>query len=426
MKNVKFIAVLALLLVLPAVLFAAGDSEKGSASGAAQTVEIWGWRAQDAPVWEQVQEALQAKGANVVIDYRPFAPTEYDSKLLVSLQGEAGPDIMYTRRLPGERTQALIDSGYIVPLDNEIDFSTFTQATLNFIQDGGSTWGIPFANQIVGVFYNTDLYEKYGLKEPKSWDELVKNAQVLKKNGVTPFFVPGKEAWTLAMQHAMVGVSLPGQDFIKKLIDGKAKFNDPQIVDLNTRLDSLKQYYQKDFMANSTAEQDASFALGEAAMVFYGIWGTSNWKELNPDFNFGYFPVPPASASEEPYAYVYMDGSYALNNSSDVKEAALQVLAFAATPDYGTIFSNTTGEMTAVANVDMPADRPVLVEAYKTSTSIAAEYLYWVGSPFQKGKPTPYSILREGMQSMYIGETTPKALADKLNEGVSSWYKPEK
>ena len=422
-RNRSILLVMMLTTVVAGTALAGGGSE-ASDRGGAPLVEVWGWRTQDAPVWEQVEAALQAQGENIAINYRAFPPTEYDAKLLVSLQGEAGPDIMYTRRLPGARTQALIDGAYMVPLDDRVDFGNFTQATLNFIRTNGTTWGVPFANQIIGIFYNARIYDAYGFEEPRTWDELVEIAATLQADGITPFFIPGKEAWALAMQHAMVGVSIPGVDWIERLLVGATNFLDPELVDLNTRLNDLKRYYQADFIANSTAEQDAAFALEEAAMVFYGIWGTTNWTELNPDFAFGYYPIPSADPSDPARAYVYMDGSYALNATSDVPEAALQVLQFSATPAFGAIFSATTGEMTAVANVSMPTDRPVLVEAYELSTAIAAEHIYWVGSPISAGTPSPYDILREGMQAMYLDQITPQELAQRLQEGVSTWYEP--
>lgn len=90
-----------------------------------------------------------------------------------------------------------------------------------------------------------------------------------------------------------------------------------------------------------------------------------------------------------------MDGSYGLNASTPNKEAALKVLAFAATPRFGTIFSNVTGEMTAVKGATLPKDKLILQECYKTANSIAAANTYWVGSVFQNGSPNVYSILRE-------------------------------
>lgn len=411
-------------LTFAAPLFAGGAQEGGVAEEELQTVEIWSWRSQDELVWEAVSNELQEMGEPITINYRNFVPTEYDSKLLASLQGGTGPDIMYTRRLPGNRTQALIDNGYLVPLDDEIDFSNFTDATLGFIRSGGETWGIPFANQIVGIFYNAAIFDEYGFDEPETWDELMAIAEELDANDVTPFALPGRAAWVLAMQHAMSGVSIPGEEWIGRLIEGEVAFNDPEMIDLHTKLNNLKQYYQDDFMANNAEEQDALFAFEEAAMVFYGIWAITTWHELNPELEVGYFPVPPDSSDVPARAYVYMDGSFAINSETEVRDAAMRVLEYAATPEFGTIFAEVTGEMTAVANVEMPPENEILVEAYGLSTSIAAENIYWVGSPFQRGSPTPYDILQEGMQAMYIGDITPEELADRLQEGVSQWYEP--
>jgi raffinose/stachyose/melibiose transport system substrate-binding protein len=271
------------------------------------TVTIWGWRAQDVDVWKSVETALKAKGEQITIKYEVFPPTEYDSKLLVSLQGGVGPDLMYTRRLPGARTQALIDNSYLVPLDSSVDLSNFDNVSLSFIRSNNKTWGVPFANQIVGIFYNKAMFDKYKLKEPQTWDELVQVAETLQKNGITPFFVSGKEAWTLAMQNAMVGVSYPGDAWIGKLAEGKAKFTDPEYVNMLKDLNALKKYYQKDFMANTTAEQDVAFAMEQVAMVFYGVWGNTNWLKTNPDLKFDYFPVPP-KRQESSCKSVYLYG----------------------------------------------------------------------------------------------------------------------
>ncbi len=426
----KIIFLMLVLLVSAGFIFAGGQKDQGKESAAGTqgkapvTVTIWGWRTQDADVWKKTQEALQAKGENIVIKYETFVPTEYDSKVLLSLQGGSASDIFYTRRLPGARTQGLIDNNFLVPLDGKINLSSIPDTTLNSIRSGGKVWGVPFANQIVGIFYNKDIFDKYGFSEPKTWAELVDISKKLKADGITPFMVPGKAGWALAMQHAMVGVSSPGSDWIGKLARGEAKFTDPEFVDIGKRLNDLKVYYQKDFIANSTDEMSAGFALGQGAMVFYGIWGGNNWKKLNPDFHYGYFPVPVVNAGETPSVYVYMDGSYGLNAASKNTEAALKVLEFAATPEFGTIFSNVTGEMTAVKGATLPADKPILQECYKTANTMAAENTYWVGSVFQNGSPTVYSILREKMQAMYLGDITPEQLAQDVQDGLSTWFKP--
>jgi len=409
-----------------------------SFSFAQEKVTVWGWRPQDVPLWQKVERILQSRGVKVSIDYQPFLSSEYFSKLYATLQGGSGPDIMYTGRLPKfpafrseieQKYQAsypLIEGNFLLPLDGKVDFSNFPDSTMNLIRQNGTTWGVPFANQIVGIFYNTEIFEKYNLKEPSTWDELLALCDKLLKNKVTPFYVSGKDAWTLAMQNAIVSVSYPGEDWIAKLLNGETRFTDPQYVEMLTALNDLKKYYQKDFSANSLAELDMAFPMGQAAMVFDGIFGSANWLQSNPDFKFGFFPAPPKVKGVNPKVYVYMDGSLAIYAKSKHQAAALEVLKFTATPEFGKLFSEETGEMTAVKGVTMPADKPVLVECYKAAMSIASKSIYWTGGPFDMGKPTVYTILSPNMQAMYLGMLSPADFAAKIQDGVGIWYPPFK
>jgi len=410
---------LAFLLLGSLTVWAGGKTE---AAKPAAKVSLWGWRTQDEPVWAKVVEALKAKGENISIEFEAFVATEFDAKLLLALQGGTAPDIYLTRRLPNvTRVQPLIDGKYLAPIDGLVDLKNFTPVTLSFIQQGGKTYGVPFANQVCGIFYNLDIFAKYNLKEPQTIDELAALCRTLLANKVTPFFMPAKDAWILAMQHAMTGVSFPGEEWIGKVIRGEAKFTDATFVELNKMLFDLQAFYQKDFMANAATDMDAAFATGQAAMIFYGVWGDSNWLKLNPNFKYGYFPVPGKNAGDA-RAYVYMDGSYGLNAASKNKDAALKVLNYTATTDFGKIFSELTGEMTAMKGVELPKNKPVLAECYSTSNTIAAKYIYWVGSPFEAGNPTVYNILTTGMQELYLGKTTPEGLAKQVQDGVASWY----
>ena len=416
MKKLLY-AVPVMLLAAHASVFAGGGNEEAGVG----EVTVWGWRTQDRPVWDAVSETLSSRG--VTIEYQAFTPTEYDAKLQVSLQGGGASDMFLTRRLPGDRTQSLIDNEYIIPLDADVDFGNFSDSTMNSITSGGNIYGVPFAVQVVGIFYNKDIFAEYDIDEPRTWSELVSIAETLEAEGITPFFMSGKDAWTLAMQNAMSGVNIPGEAWIKDVLEGKTTFDDPAYHDLNTRLMDLSRYYQPNFMANTADELTAAFALGQAAMVFYGVWGETSYRELNPDFNYGFFPVPPVDRSAEPKVYVYMDGAYAINSKSSNTEESLEVIRYTTTTDYGTLFSEITGEITAMNGARLP-DNEILQICYEYAQNSAAVYTYWVGSPFQAGSPTPYNILSEYMQTMYLGDVPPETVGMKINEALSSWFEP--
>jgi raffinose/stachyose/melibiose transport system substrate-binding protein len=403
-----------LLAVLLCVLVLAGE------------VNIWSWRTQDAEVWKQIEQELRKMGKDIKINFTAFAPTEYDAKIAVALQTGTGPDIVYSRRLPGGRTQTMIENGLYLPIDEYVDFSNFSQTILNSVTFQGKKYGVPFAVQVVGIFYNKEYFDKFKLKEPETWDELVEIAKTLKKNGITPFFIPGKDAWALAMQHAMCGVSVLGPEWIKKLIDGETDFLDPKFTDLNRRLNELKVYYQDGFLANSTTDMDAAFAFDQAAMVFYGIWGYQIWKNLNPDIQVGYFMVPPLTKDQKPYAYVYMDGAITLTSNVKNLKDSVEVLKFCATPKFGTIFANITYNIPAVSKAELPKV-PILQEVVDVYLNHASPYVYWVGSVFVTQKPSLYDdVLSPGMQEMYAGRITPEELSRRAQDAISQWYEPLK
>lgn len=117
-----------------------------------------------------------------------------------------------------------------------------------------------------------------------------------------------------------------------------------------------------------------------------------------------------------------MDGAYGLSSASKNKDAAIKVLNYAGTKAYGELFSSTTGEITAIKGVTMPASKPILVKCYNKMVTIASTNRYWVGSPFDAGMPSVYNILQENMQKMYLDQMTPEELAKKLQDGISTWY----
>ena len=392
--------------------------------GSDNTVTIWSWRSQDAPVWQKVQKVLNSRGIPVKIKFTAFEATQYDSKVNLALQTGTGPDIVYSRRLPGTRTESLIKAGLYLPLNGKVDFSHFPDTILKSVTYKNKIYGVPFAVQVVGIFYNKDIYKKYNLSVPRTWDELVNNAKILKSHGVTPFFVSGKHAWSLTMQHAMCGVSILGPEWIKKLTLGETDFLDPKWTQLNTLLNNLKKYYQPGFLGNSTQDMDAAFAFGQAAMIFYGIWGYQIWIKLNPNFHPGYFMVPPLTRDQKPWAYTYMDGAFALTSNTKNPDMALKVLRFTATPEFGTIFASITYNIPAVSGAKLP-DVPILKKAVDIYQHHASPYVYWVGSVFVTGTPSLYGgVLSPGMQAMYAGKITPEELSKMAQDAISQWYKP--
>lgn len=65
--------------IAAALLVSAGGLGAGAHIQASSpvTVTVWSWRSQDAPMWQQIQQALQAKGENIRIDFTSKIATRF-------------------------------------------------------------------------------------------------------------------------------------------------------------------------------------------------------------------------------------------------------------------------------------------------------------------------------------------------------------
>jgi raffinose/stachyose/melibiose transport system substrate-binding protein len=353
-------------LLLPVGLFATGqgDAKKPAAAGTPATVlSLWSWRSEDKGFWDNViTPELKKRGMNIELNFRHINGTEYNGVLDASLQAGEGPDIITLRR--GAGMQKYADAGILIQLDGTIDdLKSFGAGSLRAASSiaSGRVYGVPFAIQPLFIFYNTDIFSKYGISVPKTWDELLKAAQTLKQNGVAPFFVCGKEGWSLSFWHYVIGASALSPDWLDGVVAGKNKFTDPQFVQALNMLAALVPYFQANYMGSGYEDMRMGFAQGAGAMMMDGVWSAKYLTQsLNPNLKFSVFPCPPLTASGKPGVFTYVDGSYGGNVKTKYPDKVIAFLKFAATKDFGQMFSTFTGEITAVPGVSLAmSDKPI-------------------------------------------------------------------
>ncbi|WP_163099089.1 ABC transporter substrate-binding protein [Peribacillus alkalitolerans] len=417
---------LALILVALMIIGSlAGCSSKSSADKKdGKTVTVWSWRSQDKEIWEKVQKALNEAGKDITIKFRGVTPTQYDATLQTAMNGGKGPDILTLRA--GAGITKYSDAKQIVALDEIAGLKDFSEGIVSQVNSDGKTFAVPFAVQTSQFFYNKDIFTKYNLSEPKTWDELIKTMETLKSNGVTPMAVSGREGWALNLIADSVGATSLGDDWVKGLIEGKNKFSDPQFVDVLTRINDLKKYFQDGYSASSYQDMQTLFTQEQAAIILDGIWSVGTYKEQNPNMKIGSFMAPSVNAGEESHIYAFVDGGYGLNAKANNKDLALEVLSYTATKDYGQLYTDTFGEISAYPGVKAANASESLTQAMDRFENNSINQLFRIRSPFDYGDPAVGTLLSAGMQSMFAGKQTPQQLADQVQKDLSKWYKPFK
>jgi ABC-type glycerol-3-phosphate transport system substrate-binding protein len=109
-----------------------------------------------------------------------YGPGKYkDQRDKFLLQAKSGtPDVIEGLL---EDTAVYVQKGLIEPLDARlaawVDRGQFVDSTLAPLRIGGKLYGIPYNTNARAMIYRKDIFAKYNLQVPKTWDELVTTAR---------------------------------------------------------------------------------------------------------------------------------------------------------------------------------------------------------------------------------------------------------
>lgn len=394
-----------------------------SFAAAQETVTLWSWRTEDQAAMGRIFAAFEAANPDIKVDLQFTPDADYQNRLATALRGGKGPDIAQLKAY-GE-LQPLVEAGYLEPLNDSVPAiaempETATGGVISVAD--GKFYGVPYSVPVLGVFYNTALFEANGVAVPTTYAEFLAACEKLKAAGITPIASGGAQgsAWALEIGVGMIGPTIYGADFYGEMMSGKANFEDPRFIATLKRFAELKPYYSDGFAGIDYTTSTQQFINGQAAMFFGGSWENGSFKAQNPDLKFSVFAFPGDAATDKPLVAAFSDGSYGLVADSEKKEAATKVLNFIASPEFAQLFADELGW--PAARPDVTSEDPVL-KAMIAMQGNTTPYLSLVGYRWQT--PTASSVIQAEVIDMVEGNITPEKLAADVNAAVSTWFKPK-
>ncbi|MFF2483755.1 extracellular solute-binding protein [Paenibacillus sp. NPDC058071] len=384
------------------------------------TLQMGSWRTEDKAVYEKLIAEFNKKYPNIKIEFAPTKNTEYNTVLNTALQTGGGPDIIHLR--PYAAGIGLGTAGYIEPITGLAGLDTFSKDVLAAATGpDGTVYGVPMALNIVAVMYNKDIFEKYSLKEPATWAEMLQTAETLKSNKVTPFAFGSKDGWIMSLTQGAIGPSgYGGSAFAAQLESGEKKFTDPAYVKSIQLMKDLTPYFPDKFTGIGADDMRTLFVTGQAAMYVMGDFDAAVVRSQNPDLKFDVFAVPPQEAGGQPTVTSYVDGSYAVNANSKHKEEAKKFLEFATTKEFGQLFSTEMNRVSPVPGVEVA--EPLVAKYAELANTISTPYI--ILKSFNQGNPTSKATLENAMQGLYLDKNTVDQVAAELQTNVDTWFKP--
>lgn len=166
----------------------------------------------------------------------------------------------------------------------------------------GRTGAVPYSVMAAGVLYNKQIFAKYNLQVPKTYDELIAVSRTLKSHGVTPFYGTFYDNWTVSQGwfDYAAGGSLDLKTFFARMNqagasvgpDSAVSFQKDFLPGMQKMMNLAKNYTNSDAASKIYGDGNTAMAQGKAAMYLQGPWAFSEIAKTNAKAPLGTFPLP--------------------------------------------------------------------------------------------------------------------------------------
>ena len=304
------------------------------------------------------------------------------------------PDV--TAWYPGNRMGPFVDAGQFEDIsdlwNSDPNLSRNFEAIKPTMTRHGKQWGVPYSYYQWGVYYRKDIFDRLGIKEPKTWEELLAACKKLQDNGITPFTIGTRYLWTAAGVFDYLNLRTNGYDVHNKLTAGKIKYTDRRIRNTFARWEELVRpgYFIVNHASMSWQDAVAPFANGEAAMYVMGNFAVNAFKDagLKEDqIDFFQFPeitqgVP--RAEEAPADALFIPSG--AKNKGDARK----FLAFVARPEVLSEWNMTINQLPPNSRSRVSNDKFIREGKQTVSTAKGLAQFY--------DRDAPAEMARAGME----------------------------
>lgn len=368
MKKIKIVV----LTVIAGLLFFAGANFAVTQVWAAKKkvtlsiVESSYWKR----VWyDKITDAFQERYPNIGLDiwwganWREYVKTKIAA-------GEC-PDVM------GSPTVEYLDAELIMCLDDALETpaygqpnvkwkDSFYKAALEDCKYKGRYWSVPFDMSTDGyIWYNVDMFKKYGFMYPKTWSEFLNLCAKFKTKGITPLAQSNDKLY-INQWWRMLSQRIAGLDKIHatgscERQPGNHWTDSPFLKAAKMAVELAdKGYFQLGYEGTNYQGAQMTFIQKRAAMMLIGNWlagEMSQWLPKDLHLDYVRFPVVEGGKGD-PTVQIAGASNMCLSAKTKYPKEAILYLKFFSSREmmhqmatdshllYGTIGANAPDNMT--------------------------------------------------------------------------------
>jgi alpha-glucoside transport system substrate-binding protein len=238
----RYLSVLVAAVAVAAVIAATASGSANARYAVKGKLSFVGvWTGPEQKSFQKVLDAFHKKYPGVSVKYTS-AGDNTPTVLSTAVQGGNPPDLA-----------SIAQPGLIKDFANRhalkpLDFARGTVAknyTSSWIQLGtinGHLYGVVFkgANKST-IWYSVKAFNNAGVKPPKTWPQLLKDAKTIHASGTPAYSIGGADGWTLTDLFENIYIRQAGPAKYDALTNHKIKWTDPSV---KTALKTMAQIFQ--------------------------------------------------------------------------------------------------------------------------------------------------------------------------------------
>ena len=267
-KNIMRLALASAIAVFAAPIFADGHGCKVSAR-----VSIVG---NEFPAIHAVADGAKVcKGsevkANLTADHQK-----------INVAGMSGNPAEYTSAIIANSSiVALMNNDVIRPLDDLVAKHGKGLKKNQLITINGKVMAVAFMANAQHLVYRSDILEKAGISAPKTYEEMLAGAKIIKDKGLMDYPLGGayKAGWNLAQEFTNMYIGHGGEFF--KSGSAEVSINNAKGVATLEMLKALSAYMNPDFLTHDSNATSAEWKAGNVAMM--NMWGSRMGPLMDPE-----------------------------------------------------------------------------------------------------------------------------------------------
>ncbi|MFI8827418.1 ABC transporter substrate-binding protein [Streptomyces sp. NPDC053431] len=347
-----------------AVLTACGggggaDAGKGTANEPV-TITFWGW----AKGSKDVVQAFNASHKNIQVKFEeiPSGTAGGYAKISNAVKAGNAPDLV---SIEYSSLPEFVSSGALQDIGGEFteqDRAKLLPQAVDLTTLGGKTWAVPFDAAPQAFYYRKDLFAKYQVAVPKTWDEFRSAAEKVRKadakTRIATFFPDDPTTFEAMAWQA-------GAQWFKAENDTwKIDTTDPATTKVAAYWQGLLDADLVHKNASFSPEWTGSLKNGTTIGYLGASWGAGVLKGTLPEQS-GKWAVAPMPNWGTPASGMLGGTSFAVTKDSDKKAAAVEFAEWMSTTEAGVKARISSG--TSSAFPAATALRPVAKSVFDAS-----------------------------------------------------------